>query len=97
MAAKGKGLTAIRIKVDANLKAVYGPKRELKPTELMKGLIDYANKHKLKTKGAGKGLAAMKVKTDPALKAIYGNKPEVKWFDLMKGLWGYINKNKLRV
>ncbi len=91
-----KGLTAIRIKVDDNLKAIYGPKKELKPTELMKGLIAYADKNKLRFKGPGKGLAAMRVKTDQALKAIYGSKPDVKWFDLMKGLWNYINKNKLR-
>ncbi|MEO0082297.1 MAG: hypothetical protein ABIL25_08410 [candidate division WOR-3 bacterium] len=91
-----KGLAAIRIKADANLQAVFGPKKELKPTELMKGLIAYADKKKLRFKGPGKGLAAMRVKTDPALKAIYGAKPDIKWFELMKGLWAYINKNKLR-
>ena len=91
-----KGLTAIRIKTDDNLKAVFGAKKELKPTELMKGLITYADKNKLKAKGPGKGLAAMKVKTDPTLKAIYGNKPEIKWFDLMKGIWVYIKKHDLR-
>lgn len=90
-----KGLAAITIKADANLKAIFG-KQSLKPTELMKGLSDYANKNKLKTKGTGKGLAALRVKTDANLKAIYGNKPEIKWFDLMKGMWAYIDKNKLR-
>jgi len=95
MPAAKKGLAAIRIKADANLQAVFG-KKELKPTELMKGLIAYANKHELKAKGPGKGLAAMKVKTDANLKAIFGNKPEVKWFDLMKGLWVYIKKHDLR-
>ncbi len=91
-----KGLAAIKIKVDANLKAIYGNKKTLKATELLKGLSDYANKHKLKTKGEGKGLAALRVKADANLKAIYGNKPEVKWFDLMKGIWKYIDKKGLR-
>ncbi len=91
-----KGLAAIQIKVDDNLKAIYGNKKTLKPTELMKGISDYANKHNLKKKGAGKGLAALRVKTDANLKAIYGNKPEIKWFDLMKGMWVYIDKKKLR-
>jgi len=91
-----KGLAAIVIKTDDNLKAVFGGKKELKPTELMKGLIAYANKHNLKGKGPGKGLAAMLVKTDDNLKAIYGNKPAIKWFDLMKGIWAYINKKGLR-
>jgi len=92
-----KGLTAIKIKVDDNLKAIYGSKKILKPTELMKGLSDYANANNLKKKGAGKGLAAMRVKADDNLKAIYGNKPEIKWFDLMKGIWLYINRKKLRM
>ena len=96
MPAAKKGLAAIRIKADANLQAIFG-KKELKPTELMGGLIAYANKHDLKAKGPGKGLAAMKVKTDPALKAVFGNKPDIKWFDLMKGLWDYIKKHDLRV
>ncbi|MFO7675595.1 MAG: SWIB/MDM2 domain-containing protein [bacterium] len=95
MPAKKKGLAAMTIRADAALQAIYG-KKELKPTELMKGLSDYANKHNLKTKGAGKGLAALRVKSDDRLKVIFGNKPEIKWFDLMKGVWAYIDKNKLR-
>ena len=92
-----KGLSGLQIKVDDALKAVYGPKKTLKPTELLKGLSEYANKHDLRTKGTGKGLAALRVKTDDNLKAIFGNVKEVKWFDLMKGLWVYIDKNKLRM
>ena len=95
-AEKGKGLSGISIKVDDNLRAIYGAKDTLKPTELMKGLSDYANKHDLKTKGPGKGLAAMRIKTDDNLKAVFGDVPEVKWFDLMKGIWAYINKHNLR-
>jgi len=96
MPAKNKGLTGIVIKADPALQAIYGPKKTLKPTELLKGLSDYANEHKLKTKGEGKGLAALRVKADANLKVIFGNKPEIKWFDLMKGIWAYIDKNKLR-
>jgi hypothetical protein len=91
-----KGLAAMKIKADANLQAIFGKKPHLKPTELMKGLSEYANKHDLKKKGPGKGLAALRVKTDANLKAVYGNKPEIKWFDLMKGIWAYIDKNNLR-
>ncbi len=93
---KGGGLAALRIKTDANLKAIFGNKPELAATELMKGISVYANEHDLKTKGPGKGLAALRVKADANLKAVFGNKPEIKWFDLMKGLWIYIDKNNLR-
>ena len=91
-----KGLAAMKIKTDANLQAIFGKKPIIKPTELMKGLSEYANKHDLKFKGEGKGLAALRVKADDNLKAIYGPGKEIKWFDLMKGIWVYIDKNKLR-
>ncbi len=93
--AEKKGLTAIRIRADGPLKAIYG-KPELKATELLKGISAYANEHNLKTKGEGKGLAALQVKTDANLKAVFGDVPVVKWFDLMKGMWAYIKKNDLR-